>query len=260
MADLDDFFKKKDKKKKGEKKFAKANTDVLAKNLEVMDEKEEKALVKEIAEMNNDNPGTTLNQQDDDEWDDYRENKKDYTGLKIETLNIEDKEEEEEEEEETEVNEDGEVVSKKKDESGPWNKAGGNPGEPQQQENMPREQEPSIQMANVVGGSYVPPQKRGVGAAPPPERRERLRGGRNRNAPDITNELYFPSLSSAADDAGPKGAWGKPSGGLTGRSQDYGGGYEEVTSSGGGKATHSRNTEAPRLQLDNKFAALRDGD
>ena len=39
------------------------------------------------------------------EWDDYRENKKDYTGLKIETLNIEDKEEEEEEEEETEVNE-----------------------------------------------------------------------------------------------------------------------------------------------------------
>ena len=63
MADLDDFFKKKDKKKKGEKKFAKANTDVLAKNLEVMDEKEEKALVKEIAEMNNDNPGTTLNQQ-----------------------------------------------------------------------------------------------------------------------------------------------------------------------------------------------------
>ena len=28
--------------------------------------------------------------QDDDEWDDYRENKKDYTGLKIETLVIED--------------------------------------------------------------------------------------------------------------------------------------------------------------------------
>ena len=30
--------------------------------------------------------------QDDDEWDDYRENKKDYTGLKIETLVIEDPE------------------------------------------------------------------------------------------------------------------------------------------------------------------------
>ena len=37
--------------------------------------------------------------QDDEEWDDYRENKKDYSGLKIETLVIEDvgaKQEEEE--------------------------------------------------------------------------------------------------------------------------------------------------------------------
>lgn len=34
MADnLDDFFAKKDKKKKGTKKFTKANTDVIAKNL-----------------------------------------------------------------------------------------------------------------------------------------------------------------------------------------------------------------------------------
>jgi len=259
MADLDDFFAKKDKKKKGTKKFSKANTEVIAQKLIETEKKELKEQDKELGTQLSEEKVTTGNSHEDEEWDDYRENKKDYTGLKIETLNIEDKEEEEEEEEETEVNEDGEVVSKKKDESGPWNKAGGNPGEPQQQESMPREQEPSIQMSNVVGGSYVPPHMRG-GGAPPPERRERPRGGRNRNAPDITNELYFPSLSSAADDAGPKGAWGKPSGGLTGRSQDYGGGYEEVTSSGGGKATHSRNTEAPRLQLDNKFAALRDGD
>ena len=62
---------------------------------------------------------------------------------------------------------------------------------------MPREQEPSIQMANVVGGSYVPPQKRGVGAAPPPERRERLRGGRNRNPdPDDINILGKRSKKS----------------------------------------------------------------
>ena len=39
--------------------------------------------------------------KDDDEWDDYRENKKDYTGLKIENLTQE--EPKEEEEEETEV-------------------------------------------------------------------------------------------------------------------------------------------------------------
>ena len=33
MGDIDDFFAKKDKKKKGAKKFSKANTDVIAKNL-----------------------------------------------------------------------------------------------------------------------------------------------------------------------------------------------------------------------------------
>ena len=43
MADLDDFFAKKDKKKKGKKgtKFAKANTDVLAQNLIENEKKEE---------------------------------------------------------------------------------------------------------------------------------------------------------------------------------------------------------------------------
>ena len=40
--------------------------------------------------------------QDDDEWDDYRENKKDYTGLKIENLTVQETKTEEEEEE-TEV-------------------------------------------------------------------------------------------------------------------------------------------------------------
>ena len=43
MADLDDFFAKKDKKKKTKKGFSKANTEVLAKNLEENDRKEQQA-------------------------------------------------------------------------------------------------------------------------------------------------------------------------------------------------------------------------
>ena len=43
MANLDDFFAKKDKKKKSKKGFSKANTDILAKNLEEQDRKEAKA-------------------------------------------------------------------------------------------------------------------------------------------------------------------------------------------------------------------------
>ena len=46
MADLEDFFKKKDKKKKGEKKFATVNAD----NLDQMAVKEEMARKKEISE------------------------------------------------------------------------------------------------------------------------------------------------------------------------------------------------------------------
>ena len=43
MADLDDFFAKKDKKKKTKKGFSKANTDQLKKNLEENDRKEQQA-------------------------------------------------------------------------------------------------------------------------------------------------------------------------------------------------------------------------
>merc|ERR1712038_1966164 len=107
MADLDDFFAKKDKKKKGTKKFSKANTDVIAKNLEETAIKEQKQQDKEITNIGDD--AENVAQQDDEEWDDYRENKKDYSGLKIETLVIEDVGAKQEEEE-TEVNENGEIV------------------------------------------------------------------------------------------------------------------------------------------------------
>ena len=48
MADLDDFFAKKDKKKKT-KKFPKANTDLLASKLEEIDRKEHQAEMKAVS-------------------------------------------------------------------------------------------------------------------------------------------------------------------------------------------------------------------
>jgi hypothetical protein len=48
MADLDDFFAKKDKKKKT-KKFPKVNTDVLASKLEEIDRKEHQAELKAVS-------------------------------------------------------------------------------------------------------------------------------------------------------------------------------------------------------------------
>lgn len=251
MADLDDFFKKKDKKKK-EKKFAKANTDVLAKNLEQMAVKEEKAMEKEMSEMNNDSPNTPLNQQDDDEWDDYRENKKDYTGLKIENLTQEMPKEEEEEE--TEVNEDGEVVVKtKRDDSGPWNKLGGEGGSHQnsvEEREEPKQERESVELltnSNVVGGSYVPPHMRGqAGGATPVEQKRPMPRGRVMKAPDISSEVYFPSLGQSEDSA-PKGAWGK-------KLVKDEGAFEEVK--GGEKQGSYRNAEGPKLTLGNKFDVL----
>ena len=54
MGDIDDFFAKKDKKKKGTKKFSKANTDVLAKNLEESAIKEQMQQEKEITNIGGD--------------------------------------------------------------------------------------------------------------------------------------------------------------------------------------------------------------
>lgn len=257
MADLDDFFAKKDKKKKGTKKFSKANTDVIAKNLEESAIKEQKQQDKDVANMGEDKNPEKVNQQDDDEWDDYRENKKDYTGLKIENLVIE--EPVKVEEEETEINEDGEVVKVKKDESGPWNKKDGEGRGSMEQEDSP---EPEVkqnnhiimEQPNVVGGSYVPPHMRGAGgASSTPERNtepRRTAPRRMRAAPDISSEVYFPSLSSAAEDSAPKGAWGK-------KLVKDEGAFEEVRGEGKTQAQH-RGNEAPKITLGNKFDALRD--
>jgi hypothetical protein len=62
--------------------------------------------------------------QEDDEWKEFEEEKKDYTGLKIGNLQIEGEGVsgvgEEEEEQEMEENEAGELVPKRKVQSGPW--------------------------------------------------------------------------------------------------------------------------------------------
>jgi hypothetical protein len=121
--------------------------------------------------------------------------------------------------------------------------------------------EVDVQTPNVVGGSYVPPHMRGAGAsaAAVTEQRRPLPRGKNKAAPDISSEVYFPSLSATLEDGGPKGAWGKGGAAGGGRRYDDGGHFEEVKESGG-KGIHMRHAEAPKLALGNKFDALREGD
>lgn len=113
MADLDDFFAKKDRKKKTSKKFT--TTEEVAKKLEDTAKKTEKQKKERVPEGEEDRtPGhvspISLNQvgltrfevrsghiaptfsphpsrfcllKDQDEWKEFEEEKKDYTGLKI---------------------------------------------------------------------------------------------------------------------------------------------------------------------------------
>jgi len=259
MADLDDFFAKKDKKKKGTKKFSKANTDVIAKNLEETAKKELRAQEKleplATSAALNEEKKTETKIEDDDDWEVYREDKKDYTGLKIETLKVESEPEEEEGEEQ--MNEDGEMVTVKKEESGPWNKKAGtnnNTAEPaQQEEKTPEPDHTAPTPASTGRSSYVPPHMRGGNTSETPGGPRRPVKGRMKAAPDINSEVYFPSLSSTADDSAPKGAWGKK---LEKRDE---GQFEEVRERQG--QTHSsRSAEAPKLILGNRFEGLRDDD
>jgi len=265
MANLDDFFAKKDKKKKSKKGFSKANADVLAKNLEEQDRKEAKAeekipVVLATSEANKAQAAShQRDKQAEEEWKDYDETAPDYSNLKIEALKVESGEEEQEEEEH-EINEDGEKVLVKKSDGGPWNKTqqqeaasvdenqDGDQARQTQREREKAELESSIgaPKGSVVGGSYVPPHMRGSQSTPSSGNTvTATRGGprKTKHVPDMNSEIYFPSLSAA----------GAPSDQHPSERD-----FEEVKSSGGSSQhTSSRAQEAPRLALDNKFAALR---
>lgn len=254
MADLDDFFAKKDKKKKSKKGFSKANTDILAKNLEENERREAKAEEKVAAvlattEANKAQAASEgkLNEPEE-EWRVYDDEKKDYSGLKIEALKIE-SEEEFEEDEEHEINEEGEKVRVKKQDGGPWNRmTEANNATPhdyteQERKEMAKaELEASIgaPKGSVVGGSYVPPHMRGGGGQTVTQTpTSRVANRRNKAPPDFNSQVYFPALSSSAQNPGDI------------KESDF----EEVR---GGNTQHHRTTTGPSLALGNKYSVLRD--
>jgi len=262
MADLDDFFAKKDKAKKGKKgpKFAKANTEILAQNLIENEKKEETAEKKDAvllatsvvnkADEAKANPGAK-----EEEWKDYAEDKKDFSNLKIDTLKVESGSEQDEDEHE--INEEtGEKVRiKKGDTSKPWNKAAktGIKKAPIKEKEEEQKPEPpkkeKITAASATGG-YVPPHMRGGGGSSggdsmEPQRPQRRRPGKN--APDM-NTMNFPSLSDSAGIKDPSKSTPRHS-----EEKDF------ETARGGGRKVlnlQKRTIDAPDLSTDNRFAAL----
>lgn len=220
MADLDDFFAKKDKKKsRAVKKFtasdlmtsakyqsedvaAAAPTPSSAQTKKVPVEKKKE----EVADSDSNETVTAAapvravrpaEATEEEEWGEFEQEKeRDYSGLKIQKLQIQDYEEEEEEEEdEHELNEEGELV--KREPTGPWNKITSQPTTTAPS----KVKEVVVETPNTAGGVYIPPSMRNktassAGGSSSAGSRTKS-GKKDKGAPDLNNEDYFPTLSAA---------------------------------------------------------------
>ncbi|XP_072391688.1 protein CDV3 homolog [Diabrotica undecimpunctata] len=184
MADLDDFFAKKDRKKsKSTKKYA--TTEEVAKKLEDTAKKTEKLKKERV----NEGEDSIVTEQDQDEWKDFEEEKKDYTGLKIGNLTIGQNSESsttgaKETTEQQQEDEPGQDAEKK---SGPWKRIDVGEAEVEKVEYKPEPILPNVSKT----GTYIPPSLRSSGQT----QVQSTRLNRTKAAPDIHNEEFFPSLS-----------------------------------------------------------------
>ncbi|KAG1953827.1 protein CDV3 homolog isoform X1 [Pimephales promelas] len=170
---LDDFFAKRDKKKKKEKVKGKEQATGGA----VMVLKKTKREKEKSTKSENQDAQM---EKEDEEWKEFEQKEVDYTGLRLQALQMSDEKEEEEYEKE-EVGEDGEIILVSGDKvSGPWNKSGAPPSAaPVEEVEVPEPKAPGV---------YRPP-----GA-----RLTTTKRGPTQGPPEIFNDAQFPSLLSTA--------------------------------------------------------------
>ncbi|XP_055643474.1 protein CDV3 homolog [Toxorhynchites rutilus septentrionalis] len=186
MADLDDFFAKKDRKKSKTKKFATAEE--LAKRIEDTAKKATETKPRKV------NPTNTEEVESktppvEEEWKEFEEERKDYSGLKLAQLNIN-----EEEQNQTNYGTDESAAATGENEgekgadsvdrkgSGAWkvvdSSAEGSADKLQQQSNA------------AGSNAYISPAIKNM----------RLKGKKG-VAPDLKNEDFFPTLGAEQPDA-----------------------------------------------------------
>lgn len=244
MADLDSFFAKKDKKKVKGKKFT--TSDEIARRLEESEKKDQQQIlvhkpkpepVRKLEDTTEDAPPVVEEeppQKEEEEWNDFKEeNDRDLTDLKITKLQIED----EEDGGGGSADDDGEKGEHGDKRDGVWKTEKPPPPPTPVATIEPEEKRGAI----VVNSSYVPPHMRN--ASPMPKSTPR----RNRTAPDINNEMAFPSLSDAQA-SNPMGAWG--------RKKFNNEGFESVRH--GSTRVMAEDHAPPKLSTANRFDALSD--
>lgn len=246
MADLDDFFAKKDRKKAKGKKFT--TTEEIAKKLEETGKRLGKSKPKD--KPVNPEGEETQQTEDEDEWKVFEEEKKDYTGLKIGNLTVNESQEvvSEDEKGTQDNSSDGESGESGGKHMGPWKKQPEQhrPQQPEVVEPAAPPPPPPVTSSASSGSSYKPPHLRNVQTvtAAPKQRGKNI-------APDIHSEEYFPTLNSKQPQGNESiGPWGR-------RKRDEGT-FEEVRNRGGTRSYSAQEAQAqpPKLSLGNKYGAL----
>ncbi|GAB1597677.1 protein CDV3 homolog isoform X1 [Argonauta hians] len=195
MADtsLDDFFAKKDKSKKKSKQ--KTTPSELISQPEPLNRKTKKRPEKEKPAASNTVMRTQPNEEDL-EWNDYeQETEKDYSGLRIQNLQIKSDDDDDDENELNQDNNENSEMGERQDCSqGPWSKAG---------TQTPPAPSPTPQETPEVAAKeatpkpverYVPPSQRGSNSSISITRSRYAKQA----APNIQSEVDFPTLGGAA--------------------------------------------------------------
>lgn len=233
MEDLDDFFAKKDKKKKSKTKDKKEEKKIKKKD------KVESSVILEGEDIGAETIIEEHPVHDEGQWADFQEEKEtDYSGLKIQNLEIAENENGGAGAD-SQNEEDGEDGS---GQQGPWKrKQADTQPEPEKQE-VEIPVEVPVAAAPASSSGYIPPHLRSAAAVKVvPGARAGGRG--RRGAPDLRNEESFPSLAAgmSGEVSVQKLEWAKK-------------GFESVKA--GASRSAGQNSEAPRINLGNRFDAL----
>ncbi|XP_008306409.1 protein CDV3 homolog isoform X1 [Cynoglossus semilaevis] len=218
---LDDFFAKRDKKKKKEKGKGKEAAPAPTSSVLKKTKKEKERSTK------NENQEAQI-EKEDEEWKDFEQKEVDYSGLRLQALQISDEKEEEEYEKE-EFGEDGEIILVSGDKvSGPWNKSGAAPA-------------PAAPIEEVE----VPESKPTGVYRPPGARMSTTKRGPSQGPPEIFSDAQFPSLLSTAKHV------------ETRKDREMEKTFEVVKHKSRGREENS-GAAMQHLQLDNQYAILGD--
>ncbi|XP_020350282.1 protein CDV3 homolog [Oncorhynchus kisutch] len=220
---LDDFFAKRDKKKKKEKGGKGKEAPVGPTPIVLKKNKKEK----EKSGTKNENQDAQP-EKEDEEWKEFEAKEVDYSGLRLQALQISDEKEEEEYEEE--VGEDGEIILVSGDKmSGPWNKSGAPPPAPA-----------SVEVEEV-------PESKPSGVyRPPGARLTTTKRGPNQGPPEIFSDTQFPSLGAGSKHV------------ETRRDREMEKTFEVVKHKNRGREEGGSGASLQQLELGNQYAILGD--